>query len=183
MSDKNLIKVNGNINIEPKINNVRINNDIYGIGEAIHTAADLVEASGKTAKNYSEAFENFAHTAGNIFNGICDFFGGNNKKVENQNYYNGANFNIKKQAMFAVENMKDLEMKKSVFENYNNKFQQIDSTLHNHGVRINALENKVQNHEVRIGHLEHKVDLHSRQLANHENRIVGLEQTAKKHEN
>lgn len=66
MSDKNLIKLNGNINIEPKINNVRINNDIYGIGEAIHTVADLAEANGKAAKNYSEAFENFAHTAGNI---------------------------------------------------------------------------------------------------------------------
>ena len=63
MSDKNLIKLNGNINIEPKINNVRINNDKYGIGEAIHTVADLAEANGKAAKNYSEAFENVAHTA------------------------------------------------------------------------------------------------------------------------
>lgn len=60
--------MSGNINIQQKVNNVRIANDIFGLGEAIHTGADIIEASGKTAKNYSEAFENIAHTTGNIIN-------------------------------------------------------------------------------------------------------------------
>ena len=147
MSNKGNINVN--LNTNANINNVRIGNDIFGIGEAIHSIPDTISAIGSCVKDVSEGYENIAHTTGNIIESALNLFNGNpNLTHSNKELKNGGNYDIRKQSLFAVENMRDIELKKNIFSNCNARFQQIDSTLQNQGIRIGVLENKVENHEI-----------------------------------
>ena len=217
--------------------------DFFGIGEAVHSVPDTIEAVGHCGKNLAEAgsitvdtVEKISELPFNFSKNYEDFVDRNRerriKEIQNANlplneedkeklkeereniknkynnnipehelfrlreidtYLKGGNIEnggIKNQLKTAIEDIKDVEMKQSVFRNSNigAHFQQINNVLQNHEGRIGVLEGTVaehgkilSNHENRIGKLENTVDLHSRQLANHEGRIGKLEGTVAMH--
>ena len=104
---------NVNINVNPSIKNVRIGNDLLGLGEAIHSIPDTISAIGSCVKDVSEGFENIVHTTGNIMKAAGNIFGGLPNPIQTYKHSDKAlksrgNFDMKKQSFFAVENMRDI---------------------------------------------------------------------------
>ena len=73
-------------------------------------------------------------------------------------HLNGNKCEIKEQTKIAIENIKNVEMRKNVFEDrlieYWYKLDNLENTVKQHG-------EKLINHENRIQKLENTVDLHS----------------------
>ena len=92
-----------------------------------------------------------------------------------QTLMNGQNCDIKSQTIFAVENIKNVEMRQNVFENqlkahgemlvnHENRIGRLENTVDLHSKQISVLQTRVDNHELRIGKLEGTVNQHSRQI-------------------
>ena len=118
MSDK--VVNNVNINANANIKNIRIFNDLLGIGEACQSIPDTINAIGSCVKDISEGYENIVHTTGNIMKAAGNIFGGLPNPIQTYKHSDkalksGGNFDIKKQSFFAVENMRDIELKKKYF--------------------------------------------------------------------